>query len=135
MKTRNLAVLVSVTVTLGCALTGCVADAPSDDAVPSVTATPVAEDEPSPAVTDVVDDPPLVDTGVREHATGQVVLDDAGQIVKYVVAEGDRGDEIGLRLGTEATQIYHDAGEFEGRNILNWGQIHPGDVLRFISGR
>ncbi|WP_291036590.1 hypothetical protein [Herbiconiux sp.] len=75
--------------------------------------------------------PPLVATGPREHATGQVILNDDGQIVKYVVAEGDRGDEIGLRLGTSAKQIHHDAGEFEGQNILNWGQIYPGDVLRF----
>lgn len=131
MKTRRLAVLLSVSVALGCSLSGCVADALGDDAAPPVTATPIAPSDPTPTATDV-DSPPLADTGAREHATGQVVLDDAGQIAKYVVADGDRGDEIGLRLGTEATQIYHDAGEFEGRNILNWGQIHPGDVLRFV---
>jgi hypothetical protein len=68
---------------------------------------------------------------VREHADGEVVVDKGGAIVKYVVAEGDRGDEIGLRLGTEARQIFHDSGEFEGQNILNWGQIYPGGVLRF----
>ncbi|WP_291038563.1 LysM peptidoglycan-binding domain-containing protein [Herbiconiux sp.] len=77
--------------------------------------------------------PPLVDSGVREHAAGEVVVDEGGAIVKYVVAEGDRGDEIGLRLGTEARQIFHDSGEFEGQNILNWGQIYPGDVLRFTA--
>lgn len=75
--------------------------------------------------------PALVDSGVREHAAGDVVVDEGGAIVKYVVAEGDLGVEIGLRLGTEARRIFHDSGEFEGQNILDWGQIYPGEVLRF----
>jgi DNA-binding CsgD family transcriptional regulator len=75
----------------------------------------------------------LVDTGPREHAQGEAVLDDSGAIVKYIVAEGDRGDEIGLRFGTDAKRIYHDDGDYEGRNILNWlPTLYPGDVLRFV---
>lgn len=75
--------------------------------------------------------PALADSGARDHATGEAIVDADGVVVKYVVAEDDRGDEIGLRFGTIAKQIYYDEGDFEGRNILNWSQIHPGDVLRF----
>jgi hypothetical protein len=37
----------------------------------------------------------------------------------------------GLHHHSPSGAIYHDDGEFEGRNVLNWGQIYPGDVLRF----
>ena len=78
--------------------------------------------------------PPIVlaDAGPRDHARGEAVTDASGTIVGYIVAEGDRGDEIGLRFGTDATHIYHDDGEYVGKNIVVWlPELHPGDALRF----
>ncbi|WP_066039156.1 hypothetical protein [Herbiconiux solani] len=75
----------------------------------------------------------LVDGGPREHAQGEAILDASGALIRYVIADGDRGDEIGQRFGTDARHIYHDSGDFEGRDILAWGPtLQPGDVVRFV---
>lgn len=75
----------------------------------------------------------LIDHGPREHAQGEAILDASGAVVRYVIADGDRGDEIGQRFGTDARHIYHDSGDFEGRDIRTWGPaLQPGDVVRFL---
>lgn len=71
--------------------------------------------------------PEVFDSGVREGATGAVVLNANGTPWRYTVEPGDYADAICYRFNLASEQlVFDETGEHVGP------EIYPGDVIRFI---
>lgn len=103
------------------ALSGC-AGTQFVQPTPEPTVAPTPSVTPEPVVTT---GPTIVDSGVRDGATGTIELNVNGTPWKYTVAEGDYPDAICYRFNLAREQLVDENGDTPDR-------IYPGDVIRFV---